>query len=45
MLYVSNLEKSIGFYTRAFDLQVTNRLVGSPDGERWNSMQIISGEF
>ena len=24
MLYVSNLEKSIGFYTRAFDLQVTN---------------------
>ncbi len=26
MLYVSNLENSIDFYTRAFDLQVTNRL-------------------
>jgi|GEM_PF-4795937 len=36
MLYVSNLEKSIGFYTRAFDLQVTNRLdtliATQPDG-------------
>ena len=26
MLYVSNLENSIDFYTRAFDLKVTNRL-------------------
>lgn len=26
MLYVSNLETSIDFYTRAFDLRVTNRL-------------------
>lgn len=26
MLYVSNLENSISFYTQAFDLQVTNRL-------------------
>jgi hypothetical protein len=38
MLYVSNLEKSIGFYTRAFDLQVTNRLdtliATQPDGTR-----------
>lgn len=26
MLYVSNLENSINFYTQAFDLKVTNRL-------------------
>ncbi|MBN8578355.1 MAG: VOC family protein [Cytophagales bacterium] len=38
MLYVSNLEKSIDFYTRAFDLQVTNRLdtlvATQPDGNK-----------
>lgn len=36
MLYVSNLENSINFYTHAFDLQVTNRLdtliAVQPDG-------------
>lgn len=36
MLYVSNLDNSIAFYTRAFDLQVTNKLntliAMQPDG-------------
>lgn len=37
MLYVSNLDNSIAFYTRAFDLQVTNKLdtlvAMQPDGK------------
>ena len=36
MLYVSNLDNSIAFYTRAFDLQITNKLdtliAVQPDG-------------
>ena len=38
MLYVSDLEASVGFYTKAFDLKVTNRLdslhITQPDGSK-----------
>lgn len=38
MLYVSDLEASIDFYTKAFDLEVTNRLdslqITMPDGSQ-----------
>jgi catechol 2,3-dioxygenase-like lactoylglutathione lyase family enzyme len=38
MLYVSDLEASIDFYTKAFDLKVTNRLdslrITQPDGSQ-----------
>ena len=50
MLYVSNLETTVDFYTRAFDLQETNRLsqlkVIKPDGsELVRDIEIVFLKF